>query len=425
MTPPAPRVDSTVIARRQLVLAAAASVAVGLLSACSGAATTIRSTATPATATVPPSTPVVVVAPSGTPTPQPAATDTPAPAATAESTVTAAPTDTVAPTATAAATLTPAPAATATPVATATPLSATDALNHQFGSFGWDFSQRPVLFQIDNAQPAWPQSGLSSAYVVYETLAEGGITRFSALTVQKQLSTAGNLRSARLIDLDLVPQWNAVLVHVGASTPVEQMLRQAGVDGLDMENGALSGASWRVATRYAPYNDYTSLGRVQQAMQTVGISQTVAQPRAFPIGPLPPKVQTAPATAISLPYLTPSDGRYTWDAASNGYSRFDDRGPMIDDNTGRQIVVANVIFQYAVETVTDIIEDTGGSRSLAFNLQGKGAAALFRDGTRLDITWSRAARGDLTQFLLSDGTPAPLAPGNVWIAIVPESFRTG
>lgn len=341
--------------------------------------------------------------------------------ATTDSISTASTSTTLEPTATPTADPTP----TVTPTSTPADASPAGQLNAQFAAFGWDFRQRPVLFQVDNAQPAWPQRGLSSAYVVYETLAEAGISRFTAVVVRQQLDTIGNLRSARLVDLELAPEWNGVLVHVGASYPVEQLLRSSGVDGFDLDSGALTGASWRTTDRYAPYNLYSSLARLEPFFKSLNISRSVDQPRAFPVGPIPGGATTTPATNVVLPYGPPSDGSYTWDATQKGFLRFNDRGPMIDDNTGRQIVVSNVIFQYARETVTDIIEDTGGSRSLRFTLQGKGAAELFRDGQRLDITWVRSGPNALTQYRLADGAVAPLAAGNVWIAIVPDTFRSG
>jgi hypothetical protein len=69
--------------------------------------------------------------------------------------------------------------------------------------------QRPVLAKIDNAPQARPQSGLAAACLVYEYMAEGGITRFGAFYHTEDLDTVGPIRSARLMDGELGPAYGA------------------------------------------------------------------------------------------------------------------------------------------------------------------------------------------------------------------------
>lgn len=47
---------------------------------------------------------------------------------------------------------------------------------------------------------------------------------------------------------------------------------------------------------------------------------------------------------------------------------------------------------------------------------------MYRDGTRIDGTWTRTNRTD--PFLLADasGTPIPLAPGRTWVEFVDETM---
>lgn len=64
--------------------------------------------------------------------------------------------------------------------------------------------QRPLAVMIENSTDARPQSGLTSADIVYETVAEGGITRFMALFYCNSLSDiqVGPVRSARTYFID-------------------------------------------------------------------------------------------------------------------------------------------------------------------------------------------------------------------------------
>lgn len=328
------------------------------------------------------------------------------------------------PVATAEPTATPEPAASPTPGDTATSAqSGAAALNAQNPGRAWDFALRPLLFQIDNAPAARPQSGLSSAYVVYETLAEGGITRFTALIVQQALAQIGNVRSARLVDIDLTQQWDGVLLHVGASTPVAQLLQASGIAQIDFDLGQNAAASYRTADRIAPYNLYTSLARLRPYLTQSHIDQQATTPRAFPVGALTESAAPAPGASFTIPYGSPSTAGYVWNAAANGYLRSTDGQPVSDANTGKPIVVNNVVAHFAQEIVTNIIEDIEGSHSLKFVLTGTGKAILLRDGKRVDLTWRRDRANQLMTYAFSNGTPAAFAAGNVWVSFVPDTMQ--
>ncbi len=385
------------LSRRRMVRLLTGAPALLLLSACAG-----KAAPPPAAA---------IATPSALPTSAP-------PAVTPTATVPT-PVATVAPTATVAASSI---SATATPGSASAPVSAA-ALNAQFANQPWDFALRPILFQIDNAPDARPQSGLSNAYAVYETLAEGNITRFTGLFLQQTLADIGNLRSARIVDIDLTQQWDAILMHVGASTPVQQLLNAAGITQIDLDLTNNVPAAYRTSDRAAPYNLYTSLERLRPFLAGRGVTLTAAVPRAFPVGPLPSGLTSTPAAGLTIPYGSPSDAGYVWDSAAQGYRRSVDGRGLIDANTGKQIIVTNVVAQFAKEVVTNIIEDSEGSHSLQFIQIGTGKAVLLRDQQRIDLTWSRDLVKDLTTFVFPDGSPATFAPGNVWISFLPDTMQ--
>lgn len=377
-----------------------------LLSACAGRASQAP-TLQPTAGVVP------TLAPTTTPTPQASPMITPT---TAVATLSATPSEVpVSPTAI---------ASTQTPGVTPAPVIAA-ALNAQFPKHQWDFKLRPLLFQIDNAPDARPQSGLSNAYAVYETLAEGGITRFTALFLQQRLADIGNLRSARLVDVDLTRQWDGVLLHVGASTPVQQLLRSSGITQLDLDQAGNVAAAYRTADRVAPYNLYTSLERLRPFLAAHGVPVIATAPRAFPAGALPSGIESTAGTGLTIPYGSPSTARYEWDTTAGGYRRSTDGAAVIDANSGKQIVVSNAVVQFAKEIVTTIIEDVEGSHSLQFVQTGAGKAVLLRNQRRINLTWRRDKPAALTTFAFPDGSPATFAPGNIWISFVPDTMQLG
>ena len=72
----------------------------------------------------------------------------------------------------------------------------------------WD-TRRPLLAIIENHLDSRPQSGLSKADVVYEAVAEGGITRFLGVFYCGVIAEETNLapiRSARIVSSAITPQ---------------------------------------------------------------------------------------------------------------------------------------------------------------------------------------------------------------------------
>ena len=60
-------------------------------------------------------------------------------------------------------------------------------------------NQKPVAIMLNNIKAAMPQQGNSQADIIYEVLAEGGITRMMALYQQPaNVGIIGSVRSARL-----------------------------------------------------------------------------------------------------------------------------------------------------------------------------------------------------------------------------------
>ena len=76
---------------------------------------------------------------------------------------------------------------------------------------------RPIAVSINNNHAAWPQAGLQDAYLSYELIAEGGITRILAFFKDTNTEKIGSVRSARHYFLDYVLENDAIFVHYGLS----------------------------------------------------------------------------------------------------------------------------------------------------------------------------------------------------------------
>src|ERR1051326_1607742 len=86
-----------------------------------------------------------------------------------------------------------------------------------------------LAIKVENSTAARPQSGLQAADVVYEEIAEGGITRFIAMYQSNGSNNVGPVRSARLVDPNILKLYNAVLVYSGAHPVVQAAVQHSGI----------------------------------------------------------------------------------------------------------------------------------------------------------------------------------------------------
>jgi hypothetical protein len=119
----------------------------------------------------------------------------------------------------------------------------------------------PLGVIIENHNSVRPQSGLSKADIVYEALAEGGITRFLAIYLQED-STLGPVRSNRPYFLSWLSEYDAAYAHVGGSPDAQARIKEYNIKDLDQ---FFIGAPTyeRVGYRAAPHNVYTNTEKLQ------------------------------------------------------------------------------------------------------------------------------------------------------------------
>ncbi len=138
--------------------------------------------------------------------------------------------------------------------------------------------QRPIAVMINNYKAARPQSGLTHADIVWEVLAEGGITRLVAIFQSDNTSeTIGPIRSIRPYLIEMGEMYNAVLVHAGASNDGYAILQQQRKQHLDEISNA-GPFFWRESFRKAPHNLYSNLEKMRAGAEQKKYPQDVAIP---------------------------------------------------------------------------------------------------------------------------------------------------
>jgi hypothetical protein len=266
-----------------------------------------------------------------------------------------------------------------------------------------DVNNRPVTaIMIENSPDARPQSGLKDASVVFEAIAEGGITRFNAIFQDTQPDYIGPVRSVRPYYIDWFWPFDASIAHVGGAPQGLADIKSLGIK--DLDQFANSGAYQRVSTRYAPHNVYTSIAQLNALEAAKGF--TTANFTGFPA-----KTPTASKIDIAISSFYYND-HYDYDPAANTYNRSEGGAPHVDERSKSQL---------SPKVVVAVVMDRGiasDGQHTEYQTTGSGKIFVFQDGTETEGTWSKADRKSQWKFTDQAGKELPFNPGQTWLTMV-------
>lgn len=274
--------------------------------------------------------------------------------------------------------------------------------------------RRPLAVVVENSTDSRPQSGLAKADVIYETVAEGGITRMLAIYQSQDTNEIGPVRSARFYFIDWLSELSAVFVHVGGNISALDEINAKKIP--DINQFYQSAYFWRDKTRYAPHNVYTTTAKLYDAVKNRNYQEFTAKKLIFKTeAPLAerPSVTNNIVIRFSTPQYTVS---YIYDRVKNDYARYLAGQPHKDRITGLGLRAKNIVVQY--ESMTNI-KSRDGVQTVKIGSIGKGKAIVFLDGKAIPATWEKTSRTTQTKYLDSTGQEIKLNPGQTWYEIVP------
>jgi hypothetical protein len=280
---------------------------------------------------------------------------------------------------------------------------------------------RPIDVKISNAPPlVRPQAGIGEADIVYEHYAEGGLTRFSAVFYSQFPERVGSIRSARIIDYEVVPMYQALLAYSGASNGVNAMIA-----GSDFFPRTYMGIQYGAPYYYrdeeieVPHNLFVNLAALSRLASEEGLNQR-PDLRGMAFYPAAPPDANGDANAVDIRYIA-THVRWEYDRERGVYKRFSDGQGHFDALTMQQVTADNVVVLYADHSFTDIAESEWQgniSYSIAVKLWFEGDAVLFRDGKYYLCRWIRPTREDMVTLRTSDGEILYFKPGNTWFQMM-------
>lgn len=314
----------------------------------------------------------------------------------------------------------------------------------------WE-ARRPLLVMVENHEESRPQSGLSSADVVYETVAEGGITRFMTVfycDAQSHEAIVGPVRSVRTYFLDWASEYgnNPLFAHVGGANcnhgcPYGRTQADAlgqidkygwgGAGGNDLNQFSIGYPTfWRdyerlgrtVATEHTMYSTTERLWAVGKKREWTNVDEDgVAWDEDFVAWKFSEKELTAgDKNTINYNFWDSSPAgdfsvTWTYDPTTKLYLRSITGGAHIDLNTNKQLAFKNIIVMYSTESPANDGYDGG---HLLYGLIGSGKGVWFSDGNATEVTWKKASRTARTIYS-ANGKEIELATGKTWISNLP------
>ncbi|MCC6454971.1 MAG: DUF3048 domain-containing protein [Caldilineaceae bacterium] len=287
-----------------------------------------------------------------------------------------------------------------------------------------NLKRRPVLICINNDSVGRSAHyGLGLADVVYEYIVDGfTLTRITAIYQGQSAERVGPVRSARMPNVWITYMYDGILACSGGSDEVRYLLKnEVGFPYLDADIDDLTQDGryfFSIGSAYQTRMQASTDG-VRRWEDDRGLTKEWSRP-GFQFSQEPPANAVGTATSIQISYPGGNGVEWRYDPGLGGYIRFQGGVQQFDPAlNGQPIVAKNVIVQAAVHELTDIVEDSLGTKGVDIKLYGFGDFRIFRDGQVYEGTWRADPEGP-PRFLGPGEVIVQLKPGQSWIQVVRE-----
>lgn len=302
----------------------------------------------------------------------------------------------------------------------------------------WWEKHRPLGVMVENHVESRPQSGLSSADVIYEAVAEGGITRFLLVFYCQDAEFVGPVRSARTYFLDFISEYGSypLYAHVGgANTPgPANALGQINDYGWgsynDMNQFSIGFPTyWRddtrlgrpVATEHTVYSTTSKLWKyaAEKRDLTEKDKDGDSWDENFVQYDFKDDAPGVSAQTIAFDFWEGySDYSVKWiyDSKTNSYLRTNGGKPHIDNNNKKQLSAKNIVILYMTERRAN--DGYENNAHMLYGTVGRGNAVVFQDGKQIQANWSKADRESRTVLTDKSGKNIEFNRGIIWFEVL-------
>lgn len=279
-------------------------------------------------------------------------------------------------------------------------------------------NQRTVAVMIENSTDARPQVGLTSADVVYEAVAEGGITRFMVVYQQALPKKAGPVRSARSNYIDYLSEYDSIYVHAGGAPTALSRINSYRIKDYPHST---DGTFWREPSPGVAI-EHTLFANISQIFKNSLSVKKWSKTHDFKSwnfkDPVP---STELGSTLTIDFSSPAFA-VKWDhlKATNTYTRSMAGVAHKDRLSGKQITAKTIVVM-SVNRASNSPYPGGKQSEWTHSTIGSGNASVFIDGKQIRGTWKKPSRIERTRFYDENNLEITLNRGQIWIEIIPQT----
>lgn len=280
---------------------------------------------------------------------------------------------------------------------------------------------RPYAVMINCLNAALPQSGLDKAYIVYELMVEGGITRMMALFKDTDVDKIGSVRSARMQYLGYALENDAIYAHAGGAPDAIEAIKTKGVNDVDVDGKY--GKRDKTLDRAFEHTLFTSTDLLSQGTTAKKFRTTTKKKNLLSYSAdeidLSKYEGSQKVNNVSINYSNYRTSNYTYDEASKTYLRSMNNTENVDLVTGKRYSAKNIIV-YGITYTTYTYNGYKGYQKID-NI-GTGEGYYISNGYAVPITWEKKSESEQTVYRIK-ATKEELVvnDGNTYIQIYPSN----
>ena len=277
---------------------------------------------------------------------------------------------------------------------------------------------RPVFVVVENHPDARPQWGLTSSDIVWEMVAEGGITRMLLMyaDASRLPQKIGPVRSTRHYFLELVQGFDGIFVHFGGSKYAYQYLKSNDVDNIDGKYDSKAFSRDKSRGVASEHTAYTTVDKIADAISRKEYRTTIKEEYKAPFifNSEAVKLSGGDCNSVVVSFSDSYTYTYTYDAQKNVYYSAL-KGNPFKDSEGNQQNFENIIVCY-----TDVSNISGDKKNRVNLDLSEGEGIYISNGSYQSIKWEKGDKTDMMKFYNSDGSELSLNKGRSYIALVDE-----
>lgn len=265
-----------------------------------------------------------------------------------------------------------------------------------------------VAVKINDTSVGAAQVGIDQADIVYIEQVEAGLTRLIAVYDTKK-PIVGPVRSVRASDIELLSQYGAITIAAsgGGGDSLPTLDRSILKSTINDRGGP---GFFRDDNRQAPYNLMLNLA------QTSGLGGAAAKSIGWTWARSAAGVAGARGGTSLQTQVGGTQVAFRWNTSLKRYLRYVGGSPQ-SAASGAPVATPNVIVQYCQGYTNYQDIDAVGNPGHYTKSIGRGRVSIFRNGIRIDGTWSRPTLASGTTFRDAKGHIIPLAPGGAWVVM--------